>query len=215
MHPGMTDPTSEDRSALRRRLRAARRRLDPARRREAAEAAAGQLARLGLPRPRSRVAFYLPIDGEIDPGPAVRRALASGCEVFVPVITRFRSHHMRFVRWTPSLATRPNRWGIREPEGAGIDGRWLDLAVVPCVAFDAAGTRLGLGAGFYDRHFAWLPGRSAWRHPRLVGLAYDFQQVDRLPRAEWDVPLWGIVTERGVYGRAAEFLQPIRREAYE
>jgi 5-formyltetrahydrofolate cyclo-ligase len=211
----MTNPTGEDRSALRRRLRAARRALDPALRRQGAEAAAARLATLGLPRPRSRVAFYLPIDGELDPGPAVQRALALGCEVFVPAITRFRSRHMRFVRWTPVLATRPNRWGIHEPEGTGIDGRWLDLVVVPCVAFDASGTRLGLGAGFYDRHFAWLAGRSAWRRPRLLGMAYDFQKVERLQRAPWDIPLWGIVTDRGAYGRAAGFLQPTRREASE
>jgi len=211
----MKTPRGEDRGALRRRLRAARRSLDPGLRRGAAEAAAAQLARLGLPHPRSRVAFYLPIDGELDPGPAVRRALAQGCEVFVPVITGFRARHMRFVRWTPALATRRNRWGIREPEGAGTDGRWLDLAVVPCVAFDDSGTRLGLGAGFYDRHFAWLALRSAWRRPRLVGLAYDFQKVERLQRAEWDVPMWGIVTDRGVYGRAAGFLQPTRPEANE
>jgi len=211
----MKTSRGEDRAALRRHLRAARRSLDPVRRREAAEAAAANLARLGLPRPRSRVAFYLPIDGELDPGPAIRRALGRGCQVFVPVITSFRARHMRFVPWTPALATRRNRWGIREPEGAGIDGRWLDLAVVPCVAFDASGTRLGLGAGFYDRHFDWLAGRSAWRCPRLVGLAHDFQRVDRLQRADWDVPLWGIVTDRGVYGRAAAFMQPRRQEASE
>ncbi len=215
MHPGMTTPPGEDRAALRRRMRAARRRLDPAQRREAGEAAATNLARLGLPRPRSRVAFYLPMDGELDPGAAVHRALAHGCEVFVPVITSFRARRMRFVRWTPALATRSNRWGIREPEGTGIGGRWLDLVVVPCVAFDATGTRLGLGAGFYDRHFAWLARRRAWRRPRLVGLAYDFQQVERLPRADWDIPVWGIVTDRGLYGRAAGSLQPELRGANE
>jgi 5-formyltetrahydrofolate cyclo-ligase len=212
MRSGMTNPPGEDRAALRQRMRAARRRMDPARRREAAEAAAANLSRLGLPRPRSRVAFYLPMDGELDPGPAVLRSLARGCEVFVPVITSFRARHMRFVRWTPELSTRRNRWEIREPEGTGIDGRWLDLAVVPCVAFDPTGMRIGLGAGFYDRHFAWLAGRSTWRRPRLVGLAFDFQRVDRLRRAEWDVPLWGIVTDHGVYGDAAGLLQPTRRE---
>lgn len=211
----MKTPRGEERSALRRRLRATRRALDPGLRRAAAEAVAANLGTLGLPRPRSRVAFYLPIDGELDPGPAMQRAMAHGCEVFVPVITRFRARHMRFVPWTPALATRPNRWGIREPEGAGIDGRWLDLVVMSCVAFDASGTRLGLGGGFYDRHFAWLAGRSAWRRPRLIGLAYDFQKVERLQRAPWDVPLWGIVTERGVYGRAAGFLQPTRPEVDE
>lgn len=213
MRPGMTVPPGKDRAALRRRMRSARRGLDPVQRREAAEAAAANLARLGLPRARQRIAFYLPIDGELDPGPAVLRALARRCEVFVPVITSFRARHMRFVRWTPALATRRNRWGIREPEGAGINGRWLDLAVVPCVAFDATGARLGLGAGFYDRHFAWLAGRGAWRRPRLVGLAYDFQQVERLHSEDWDVPLWGIVTDRGVYGRAAHFMHRTDREA--
>ena len=215
MRPGMTHPPGEERSALRRRMRTARRRLSPAQRRLAAEAAALQLARLGWPRPRSRVAFYLPIDGELDPGPAMRRAVEHGCEVFVPVITRFRARHMRFVPWTPALATRPNRWGIREPEGAGIDGRWLDLVVMSCVAFDNSGTRLGLGGGFYDRHFAWLAGRSAWRRPRLVGFAYGFQEVAHLPRAPWDVPLWGIVTDQGIHGRATSFLQPTRPEALE
>jgi 5-formyltetrahydrofolate cyclo-ligase len=215
MRTGMTDPPGQDRDSLRRRMRATRRRLQPAEQREAAEAAAAHLARLGLPRPGSRVALYLPMDGELDPGPVVLRALQRGCEVYVPVITSFRARHMRFVRWTPELATRRNRWGIREPEGAGISGRWLDLALVPCVAFDASGMRLGLGAGFYDRHFAWLAGRGAWRRPRLIGLAHGFQRVDRLQRADWDVPLWGVVTDRGVFGRAAVFLKPTRREATE
>lgn len=201
-------PAHEDRVSLRRRMRAARRQLGAAERRAAAEAAAANLALAGLPLPHTRVAFYLPMDGELDPGPAVALARARGCEVYVPVITSFRARRMRFVPWSAELATRRNRWGIHEPEGAGIDGRWLHLALVPCVAFDDAGARLGLGAGFYDRHFAYLARRSAWPRPRLVGLAYDFQRVPRLEQAAWDVPLWGSVSDRGVYGRAAAFTAP-------
>ncbi len=60
-----------------------------------------------------------------------------------------------------------------------------------------------MGAGFYDRHFAFLRHRTAWRKPLLVGLAFDVQRVDRLAIAAHDVPLWGVVTERGIYGKAA------------
>lgn len=193
----------EDRGAVRQRLRAARRRLDATHRGAAAAQVAVNLARLGLPRPHSRVAVYQPIDGELDPGPCAALARARGCELYVPVITSFSSRRMRFVRLPAKRDLRPNRWGIHEPEGVGIGGRWLDLVLVPCVAFDETGGRLGLGAGFFDRHFSFLALRRAWRRPRLLGLAYDFQRVARLEQAAWDVPLWGVVSDAGLYGRAA------------
>lgn len=87
--------------------------------------------------------------------------------------------------------------------GDTINPRWLDLVLVPLVGFDSRGQRLGMGAGFYDRHFAFLRHRMTWRRPLLVGLAFDVQRVDRLAEAAHDVPLWGVVTERGIYGKAA------------
>jgi 5-formyltetrahydrofolate cyclo-ligase len=196
-------PSHQDRGAVRRRLRLARQRLGAAEREAAAASVARNLARLGLPRPQTRVAVYLPMDGELDPAGATALARARGCDVYVPVITSFSARRMRFVGLIEAQAVRPNRWGIHEPEGVGIGGRWLDLVLVPCVAFDELGGRLGLGAGFYDRHFSFLQGRSAWRRPRLLGLAYDFQRVARLEQAAWDVPLWGVVSDVGVYGHAA------------
>jgi 5-formyltetrahydrofolate cyclo-ligase len=92
-----------------------------------------------------------------------------------------------------------------EPGDAGdtIDARWLDLVLMPLVGFDADGNRLGMGAGFYDRKFAFLRHRRAWRRPLLLGIAFDAQRVERFDAALHDVPLWGVVTERAVYGRAA------------
>jgi 5-formyltetrahydrofolate cyclo-ligase len=58
-----------------------------------------------------------------------------------------------------------------------------------------------MGAGFYDRHFAWLRHRQYWRRPLLVGIAFEIQRLERLPPQPHDVPLWRIVTEQGVYGR--------------
>ena len=84
-----------------------------------------------------------------------------------------------------------------------IDARWLDLVLMPLVGFDARGNRLGMGAGFYDRQFAFLRHRRAWRRPLLLGVAFEAQRIARLAEAPHDVPLWGVVTERAVYGRAA------------
>ena len=66
------------------------------------------------------------------------------------------------------------------------------------MAFDDHGVRVGVGRGYYDRCFRFLNQRSHWRRPKLLGVAYELQRVPRLESNVWDVPLWGVVTERGV-----------------
>jgi len=185
----------EARPALRARLRAARRAIGAADRLEAAAAVDRALRRLGLPRPRTRIAAYQAMDGEIDPSLALHRALALGCELHFPVITSVRHPRMHFAPLTDA--------GVPAAAGKACNARWLDLVLVPLVGFDREGNRLGMGAGFYDRRFAFLRHRNAWRRPLLVGLAFEAQRLDRLPPMPHDVPLWGVVTERAVYGPAA------------
>ena len=187
-----------DQTALRRRLRAARRAVGAAERVAAAIAVDAALARLGLPRPRSRIAAFQATDGEIDPSVVIRRALALGCEVRLPVITSLRGRRMRFA---------PHPAATVHPRPDGDKGRWLDLVLVPLVGFDDEGNRRGMGAGFYDRHFAFLRHRSAWHRPLLLGLGFELQRVANLPPKPRDVPLWGVVTERGVHGRAAALMR--------
>ena len=182
---------AEGRPALRRRLRAARRAVPAAERQAAAAAIDRVIASLGLPRPHTRISGFRPFDGEIDPAFVLGRARALGCEVYFPVITSLRGRRMRFVSNDSS-------------EGRdSISPRWLDLVLVPLVGFDGRGHRLGMGAGFYDRHFGFLRHRRTWQRPLLIGLAFDVQRVDRLAEAAHDVPLWGVATERGIYGAAA------------
>jgi len=183
-----------DRPALRRRLRAVRRAVAATERTGAAAAIDAALKSLGLPRPRTRISAYRPMDGEIDPAIVLRRAGALGCEIHYPVITSLRSRRMRFAT---------GGYGTKGPTPVLRNGHWLDLVLVPLVGFYARGNRLGMGGGFYDRHFAFLRNRRAWRRPLLVGIAFDVQRVSRLSDAAHDVPLWGIVTERGIYGHAA------------
>jgi 5-formyltetrahydrofolate cyclo-ligase len=183
--------TEDSRAALRSRLRAARRAVGAGERLAAARAIDATLAGLGLPRPGTRISAYRAMDGEIDPSIVLHRALALGCDVHLPVITSLRSRRMRFVPLT----------GDGEPAApaAAISVHWLHVVFVPVVGFDAAGNRLGMGAGFYDRQFSFLRHRRAWHRPLLVGLAFECQRVARLPAEAHDVPLWGIVTERGFY----------------
>lgn len=185
----------EPRPVLRARLRAARRAVSAGDRRDAAVAVDAALRKLGLPRPRTRIAAYQAMDGEIDPTLVLHRALARGCELHFPVVTNARSPRMHFAPLTDS--------GELAVAGKACDARWLDLVLVPLVGFDRDGNRLGMGAGFYDRRFAFLRHRRAWRRPLLVGLAFEAQRVERLAPMPHDVPLWGVVTEHAVYGPAA------------
>jgi 5-formyltetrahydrofolate cyclo-ligase len=178
-------------------MRGRRRALPPAEQERAARAAACHLLSLGLPKPGSRIGAYLPVGGELDPTPIIEHALRRGCRVYVPAVTSQRERRMRFAPLGGPL--RPNRWGIPEPSPQdSMHGRWLDLVLLPCVAFDEYGGRLGMGAGFYDRHFAFLRHRAAWRRPRLLGLAYAFQRVEPMAQRPWDVPLSGVITDAGV-----------------
>jgi 5-formyltetrahydrofolate cyclo-ligase len=91
-----------------------------------------------------------------------------------------------------------NRFGIAEPQGTEVlAARWLDVVFLPLVGFDRRGVRLGMGGGFYDRAFAFRQLRSVWHAPRLIGLAYAFQEVANIRAAAHDVLLDAVVTEEG------------------
>jgi 5-formyltetrahydrofolate cyclo-ligase len=188
----------EARARLRAELRAQRRALAPAQRARAAQLVARHIDRkLGL-RAGDRVALYCALRDELDSGPLFALARRRGWRVYVPRIDRARhSRRMRFVE--AGGRERVNRLGIREPLAARtIGARWLDLVLVPLVGFDAHGMRLGMGAGFYDRAFAYRRWHRAWRGPRLIGVAYAFQQLPRILAAAHDVRLDAVVTEKGV-----------------
>ena len=95
----------------------------------------------------------------------------------------------------------PNRYGIPEPRvprSRWVRAAMLDLILVPLVAFDRAGGRLGMGGGYYDATLAFLHHRHHWLKPRIVGAAFAFQELPAVPQEPWDVSLTAIVTERGV-----------------
>ncbi|MHA7815902.1 MAG: 5-formyltetrahydrofolate cyclo-ligase [Pseudohaliea sp.] len=177
-------------AALRLQLRAARRALAPQARAAAARQLAGHAPALPGWRPGARIAAYVAADGELDPAPLLAAATAAGLLAYLPRVGDDRA--LTFHRWTPGDPLVPNRYGIGEPAaGAPLPVEKLDLLCLPLVGFTAAGVRLGMGAGYYDRTLATA------RPGLLVGVAYGEQGVETLPQEPWDVPLDGVLTETG------------------
>lgn len=184
---------------LRRQMRRRRRALTASQRRRASHQLAQRLRRSPLYRRSRHIAAYCGADGELDPTPLVRGAWRDGKRVYLPVLKRRPEQGLCFRRYARSTRLRNNRFGIPEPVSSpAIAARHLDLVLAPLVAFDGAGRRLGMGGGYYDRTFAFMHHRRRWQHPRLVGVAFSFQQVAELPGEPWDVPLWGVCTEAGL-----------------
>ena len=151
---------------------------------------------------RSRVfACYLPSDGEIDTRPLILSAIVKGKRLVLPVVDRRVHGRMRFAEWVPGMPIMRSDFGIREPLRA--DRRYvapgtLDVILLPLVAFDPYGNRLGMGGGYYDRCFSFLSGRPK-RRPVLVGVAYEKQKVGKLDTRPWDIPLSWVITEASIY----------------
>jgi len=183
-------------------MRARRRGLGQPEREHAAQNLAQHLYTSRLFLRGARIAFYLPMDGEIDPTLLIEQARAMNKRCFLPVLNPLTPGRLWFAPYGEDEPLHYNRFNIPEPvlKGKHMVPAWaLDLILLPLVAFDAQGNRLGMGGGFYDRTLAFLSRRRHWRKPRLLGLAYEFQKVPALHREPWDIPLHGIVTERGFY----------------
>lgn len=175
-----------------------RRALTPGQRARASARLVGVLGGFNAFAASRRVAIFAASDGEIDLGPASRH-FAGKC-YFLPVVPAPGRRRMRFARVRAATPFRKNRYGILEPDvpaSSLATARELDLVLAPLVAFDREGGRLGMGGGYYDATFEFLASRHCWRRPRLVGVAFSFQEVARVEREAWDVPLSAIVTELG------------------
>jgi 5-formyltetrahydrofolate cyclo-ligase len=177
----------------------------------AADSAAGGLAAAALrdrvlaavdPAPGTVAAAYWPLGDEIDPRPLMAALHERGLRLALPAI-RAAGQPLDFRAWRPGDALQAGGFGTQEP-AATAPSVAPSVLLVPLLAFDAAGYRLGYGGGFYDRSLARLraPG-DAGGDTLAVGLAYADQQVAAVPREATDQPLDLVVTERDVIVPAA------------
>ncbi len=156
-----------------------------------ASIAAHFLAAMRLP-PASGVAGYAAIGSEADPAELLRQLDAAGHVCSLPAV-EMRHAPLVFRRWRPGDPLEPSDHGTRAPaRGAPICRP--DIVLVPLLAFDAAGRRLGYGGGYYDRTLAAL--RADGRPVAAVGVAFSAQEAQDLPEDEFDERLDWIVTEK-------------------
>ena len=184
------------RRELRQRLAQQRRALPPTERITAAQGLRRSLEQLPEYFTDQRVAGYWASHGELPLNLVIPPLAARGQQFLLPVIGKGK--HLRFAPWQSGEDVQPNRYGIPEPVAPR---EWfapfqLDLVLVPLLAFDRRGHRLGHGGGYYDRSFAFLKDQARPTEPLLVGVAYAFQEVEQLDVEAWDVPLDYVATDR-------------------
>jgi 5-formyltetrahydrofolate cyclo-ligase len=138
------------------------------------------------------VSGYWPVQDELDPRPLMLALAARGAQLALPV-AEARGRPLRFRAWRPDDPLAPGALRIPEPLASAPEVL-PDLVLVPMLAFDRRGFRLGYGAGFYDRTLALV---RATKPVLAVGLAYAAQESDAVPVGTHDEPLDWVVTEAG------------------
>lgn len=187
---------------LRRHTRLKRRALSKTEQHDHSLAVIKTLAGTNLFRNSHKIGIYLANNGEIDIAPLIPKVIGLGKRCYLPTLRPIRPNRLWFSEYRFGDRLINNKYGIPEPD---IRNRkpttaWgLDLLLVPLVAFDANGNRIGMGGGFYDRTFAYLKTRIAWRKPQLIGLAHEIQRIDSILPNPWDIPLDKVITESHIY----------------
>ncbi|MDA9590717.1 5-formyltetrahydrofolate cyclo-ligase [Alphaproteobacteria bacterium] len=135
------------------------------------------------------IAAYLPMGGELDPRPLMQALRKNGNIICLPVCIN-EDAPLVFRRYRHNDALLPDDMGIAAPR-ATAQQVTPDIVLLPLLAFDGQGHRLGRGGGFYDRTLAELKKRSDCR---FIGLAFDMQMVDKCPIAPHDEALHAVLT---------------------
>ncbi len=184
---------------LRDRLRARRRALSAPLRIVAALQAAAHLARAGWFQASEHIACYLASGEEFATGSLIDTIFQHDKKCYLPVVQTLSPSPLLFARYRQDDPLQLNRYGLWEPVSHAecIVPRELDMVLLPLVGFDAAGHRLGMGAGYYDKTFAFLHEPSV-AQCKMVGVGFACQEIEAIVADAWDVPLAGVLTERGI-----------------
>ena len=184
---------------LRQQKRKQRKTLSPAQQQRHAEQLTAQLLTQPAFINANRIAAYLANDGEISPAEIIDQARRLGKEIYLPVLSA-PGNRLLFAPFGSNSSMCRNQFGIDEPDCPPehhLKAEQMDLILLPLVAFDTQGNRLGMGGGFYDRSLANI--RQHDSHTHLFGLAHEIQKTEQLEVRDWDVPLDAVVTEADFY----------------
>ncbi|MCH8077022.1 MAG: 5-formyltetrahydrofolate cyclo-ligase [SAR324 cluster bacterium] len=163
-----------------------------------------QLERLSVFRQAGGVHCFIGLPGEVGTDPIFKLCQALGKRTYVP-IQMPEEHRLDVAAWRPGDPLAPGPFSVLEPppgdgfsgEGTPVDRSGIDLVLVPGLAFDRQGGRLGYGKGYYDGFLAAMAAEGC--HPFVIGLAFSCQIVERVPGGGRDFPMDGVLTEEGFF----------------
>jgi len=140
------------------------------------------------------IGCYLPMTDEVDTREIIEAGWRANKRIFIPVLRGKRE--MLFCEITPSTELEQNTFGVWEPtRGFLIAPQKLDLVITPTVAFDKSNHRIGMGGGYFDRCFSFLRNRKQWIRPKLIGVAFQCQAVEKITPNPWDIRLYRVISD--------------------
>jgi 5-formyltetrahydrofolate cyclo-ligase len=181
--------------ALRRKALRARREMSIGQREEASDEICKHVIASRDFYSSSVVGCYLPMHDEVDTRAIIETAWRANKRIFVPILRNNRE--MFFCELRPETELEQNHFGVWEPtRGFLIAPQKLDIVITPTVAFDHDRHRIGMGGGYYDRCFSFLRHRKHWFRPKLVGIAFQCQEVEKISPNPWDIRLYRLISDK-------------------
>lgn len=182
-------------SDLRKLMRAQRRALSTGERIQASRLLCRRLENHPYYIQAKTVGIYFPNDGEINVTLLMERTYSK--KFYLPILPPRGKRRLWFADYKIDSMLAPDRFGIPEPVcRIKVRAEYLDFLLVPLVAFDQTGGRIGMGGGFYDASLRFLKNSQRIKPIRVIGAAYQFQKVDNIPKENWDIPLHGVVSDQ-------------------
>jgi len=179
-----------EQSIIRKRIQTERENLSKENRAKYSSEICQQIVNNGILSDAQHIAFYLPVRGEADPTYLQGLSQFSEKRFYLPILSATNKSHLEFALYNEQTPMKLNRFGIPEPDidptDLLTDPRKLDAVIMPMVAIDRSGNRIGMGGGFYDRTFAFRKTKSC--KPHLIAFAYDLQLIETQNPQPWDVP---------------------------
>lgn len=185
-----------NRQKLRQAMRERRDQADPTTREKAAQDATDILIHSTLFKQSQHIACYFSVGSEIQTQFIIEAIWRANKKCYLPILSVEKKGFLHFGEYTQNSQLTKNQLGISEPEciaGHCDVPSQLDLVVVPLIAFDRNGNRVGSGAGYYDRTFSFKNSRDS--KPILCGFAFSSQEIERIDAEAWDVKCNFILTE--------------------
>lgn len=186
----------DSRALLRARMSMRRNELDAKQRIAAAASVLHSLENLPEFMTDANVAGYWAVRGELPLNLAVASLARRQQHYFLPVLGAARQ--LYFAEYSTGTSVTHNRFGIPEPAVSTdlrLTPQAMDIILLPLLAFDRRGHRLGTGGGWYDTSLAFLREASRPAAPLLVGVGYALQEVESIPAEPWDVDLDYVATD--------------------